>query len=496
MNILINAHNWFLQRKNQVKWKEQYFHASRFLRILVRDELIVLFHQLHLEPVYLLKQVWHDFSKQVITGKLSDQMNDFMQELIARKLFINDESIDERELHKARMNTLQVLNRPTILYLMMAQGCNFACTYCPIPVLAKQYGESLLSFEDAVAGINLWQKHIKDQPKDDEPYFLIFYGGEPLLNQRVLEQLLPYISSKQSAGQLPEKLNLMLCTNGSLINKRLSKLFAQYKVMVSIGIDGPQDHNDRVRITTDGKSTFTEIEQAIKLLVNNGICVVASVTITPMNIYQLAKYPAFLRNLGISQFGFNLMRGKALSHELNGVSIEEYCQMAARGVVQGLSGITKDERCFEYQLEKKLTALHNSLPFSVDCTCYGNQLVIQADGQVTNCPFLRIEQGHVQKLPDSFRIGQTKTVEAWRNHLPLFNDSILKNEQDGVLDGGGCVWSSLELYGNITSRDIANSMFTKEVTHELIWTLLPKEQAETLNREESSYWSYRRIRSL
>ena len=123
-------------------------------------------------------------------------MNDFMQELIARKLFINDESIDERELHKARMNTLQVLNRPTILYLMMAQGCNFACTYCPIPVLA-QYGESLLSFEDAVAGINLWQKHIKDQPKDDEPYFLIFYGGEPLLNQRVLEQLLPYISSKQ-----------------------------------------------------------------------------------------------------------------------------------------------------------------------------------------------------------------------------------------------------------------------------------------------------------
>ena len=199
--------------------------------------------------------------------------------------------------------------------------------------------------------------------------------------------------------------------------------------MVSIGIDGPQDHNDRVRITTDGKSTFTEIEQAIKLLVNNGICVVASVTITPMNIYQLAKYPAFLRNLGISQFGFNLMRGKALSHELNGVSIEEYCQMAARGVVQGLSGITKDERCFEYQLEKKLTALHNSLPFSVDCTCYGNQLVIQADGQVTNCPFLRIEQGHVQKLPDSFRIGQTKTVEAWRNHLPLFNDSILKTNK-------------------------------------------------------------------
>lgn len=469
---------------------------SRFLRVLTRDRLAVVFHQLHPEPVYLAECVWRDFTEQVISGTLSEQMNGLVQELITRKLFVNDPSVDLEELAKARANALQLLSRPTILYLMMAQHCNFACTYCPIPALAKRYGEHLLPFEDAVAGISLWQKHIKEQSQDGDPYFLIFYGGEPLLNQEMLEWLLPYVANEQSAGRLPEKLDLMLCTNGSLMGKRLSKLLARHKVTVAIGIDGPREHNDRIRITVKGNPAFTDIERTIKQLVDNGVRVVASVTITPANVRQLAEYHAFFRKLGISQFGFNLMKGKALIRELDGGSIEEYCQTAAWGILQGITSLTEDGRCYEYQLEKKLTALRNNLPFSVDCTCYGNQIVVQADGQVSNCPFLRLDQGHIRKLPDAFRIGQTEVVKAWRRRLLLFNDSITVDNSDSVLDGGGCAWSSSDLCGDAIARDTVNAVFTKEVAHGLIWTLLPKEQVDTLHRGESTYWSYRRVWSL
>ncbi len=493
MHTSVDALNWFLSRTNQIVWRTQQFRASRFLRVLERDGLMALFHQLRPEPVYLSERVWRNFPERVISGTLPEQMNGLVQELVARKMFVSDENIDADELAKARASTLRSLNRPTILYLMMAQGCNFACTYCPIPALAKRYGERLLSFEDAVAGIELWRKHIEDQPQDDEPYFLIFYGGEPLLNREVLEQLLPYVSNEQSAGRLPKKLKLMLCTNGSLLDEQLSKLFARHGVTVAVGIDGPRDHNDRIRITVAGEPTFAEIEQAIKQLVSDDVRVVASVTITPANIHRLAEYPAFLRKLGISQFGFNLMKGEALTRELAGGSAEEYYRVAAMGVAQGLADMTEDGRCYEYQLEKKLTALRNGLPFSVDCTCYGNQLVVQADGQVTNCPFLRFDQGHVRELPDSFRIGRTETVKAWRSRLPLFSDSI---PADGVLDGGGCAWSSSELYGDALVQDNLNTIFTKEVTHELIWALLPRERADALRRGESFHWSYRRIGSL
>lgn len=493
MHTSVDALNWFLSRTNQIVWRAQRFRASSFLRVLARDGLVALFHQLRPEPVYLSERVWHDFPERVISGTLPKRMDGLVHELVARKLFVSNENIDTEELAKARANTLQLLSRPTILYLMMAQGCNFACTYCPIPALAKRYGERLLSFEDAVAGIELWRKHIEDNPQDDEPYFLIFYGGEPLLNREVLERLLPYVSHEQSVGWLPKKLELMLCTNGSLVDGQLSRLFARHGVTVAVGIDGSQDHNDRIRITVTGEPTFAEIERAIKQLVGDGVRVVASVTITPANVHRLAEYSAFLRKLGISQFGFNLMKGEALTRELAGGSAKEYCRAAARSVVQGLVEITEDGRCYEYQLEKKLTALRNGLPFSVDCTCYGNQLVVQADGQVTNCPFLRFDQGHVRELPDSFRIGRTETVEAWRGRLPLFNDSI---PADGVLDSGGCAWSSSELSGNALAQDNLNAIFTKEVTHELIWTLLPREQTEALRRGKSSHWSYRRIGSL
>jgi len=492
----VDALNQFLSRTNQIVWRAQRLHASRFLRALTRDGLVALFHQLHPEPVYLFERVWHDFLKRVISGTLPERMNGLIQELIARKMFINNPIVDLEELREVRADVLQILDRPTILYLMMAQGCNFACTYCPIPALAKRYGERLLSFEDAAAGIELWRKHIEEQLQDDNPYFLVFYGGEPLLNQEVLERLLLYVSKEQSASRLPQKLELILCTNGSLVDERLSKLLARYKVTVAVGVDGPWEHNDRIRITIAGNSTFVEIKRAVRQLVSNGVRVVASVTITPANVHQLAEYPAFLRKLGISQFGFNLMKGEALNRELDGGSVEEYCRAAAKGVVQGLADMIEDGHYYEYQLEKKLAALHNGLPFSVDCTCYGNQLVIQADGQVSNCPFLRLDQGYVQELPDTFRIGRTETVVVWRSRLPLLNDSIAADDSDGVLDGGGCAWSSSELYGNTASQDTVNTIFTKEVTHELIWTLLPREQADALRRRESSYWSYRRIGPL
>jgi len=470
--------------------------SSRFLRILTRDKLVTVFHQLHPEPVYLTERVWLDFLKRVNSGTLSEQMGSLAQDLIARKLFINNPSIDLEELVKARTNALRLLGRPTILYLMMAQSCNFVCTCCPIPALAKRYGEYLLSFDDAIAGIALWWKHIKEQPQDDNPYFLIFYGGEPLLNREVLERLLSHVAKEQSAGQLPKKLELMLCTNGSLVDEQLSKLLAHYKVTVAVGVDGPREHNDRIRITTSGDSSFVGIEHAIKQLVINNVRVVASVIITPANVRRLAEYPVFLRKLGISQFGFNLMKGEALIRELNGGSVEEYCRAAAQGVLQGLTSVTEDGRCYEYQLEKKLTALRNGLPFSVDCTCYGNQLVVQADGQISNCPFLRLDQGHIRELPDTFRIEQTETVKMWRRRLPLLNDSLMAADPDGVLDGGGCAWSSFEFCDDASARDTINAIFTKEVMHELIWTILPTEWAKALRQGESTHWSYRRLGSL
>jgi sulfatase maturation enzyme AslB (radical SAM superfamily) len=467
---------------------------SRFLRVFERGELVALLHWLRPEPIYLSKKKWQELVSSVELGVRPS--NDIVSEFLAHKLLITDIKVDQEILDAVRSDTRQSLNRPTILYLMMAQGCNFECSYCPIPALAKRHGENLLSFGDAVSGIVLWQKHIEEYPPDDDPYFLIFYGGEPLLNREVVERLLPYVDEEQYDGRLPKKLERMLCTNGSLMGERLAKLLAHHKVTVAIGVDGPPEHNDRVRITRSGDSTFTIITDAIKQLVDNGVRVVASVTITPKNVHQLAEYPDFLRNLGIAQFGFNLMKGEALTRELAGGSVENYCRAAAQGILHGLVNVTESGQSYEYQLEKKLATFKNALPFSVDCTCYGNQLVIQADGQVTNCPFFRFDQGRVGELPDTFRISETEIVHKWRQRISLFSDSILTQYYGGIMDGGGCAWSSSELHGDIAVLDTNNNSFTKEIMHELVWTLLPREQRSAIERGETTHWCYRGVRPV
>ncbi len=473
---------------------EKRLFLSRFAQVLEKEELVVLVHKLYPEPLYLSAIKWFDILESLPYGFASNQ--EIISELVSRRLLIDNDGTDKKELATAREKAMHILSRPTILYLMMSQECNFSCNYCPTPALTEKYGKRLLSFEDAVAGIKLWQKHISEYPPDGNPYFLIFYGGEPLLNREVMEQLLPYIANEQETGRFSNKLELMLCTNGSLIDENLSKLLARYRVTVAVGIDGPQEHNDRIRIANDGSPTFIGIEYIIRQLVKDGIRVVASVTMTPANVGHLSEYPKLLQDMGVAKFGFNLMKGKALLSALRGESMEDYCKTAAHGILCGLKDMTENGEFYEYQLEKKMMVLRNASPFSVDCTCYGNQLVIQPDGQVSNCPFLRCDQGHVQSLPETFRICDTETVKAWRKRLSVLEDSVIANMENNLFNGGGCAWSSRELYGDAAVEDKSNNIFSKEVMYELIWRSCPEEKANELRQGRISYWGYRRIRNL
>lgn len=463
------------------------FVQSRFLRSLARDGVVALTHVLRPEPIYVAENSW----EQIRAGDLDNR--DLVAALLDRKLLVRDSAADDEMLRLARGQELRRLDRPTILYLMLAQGCNFACTYCPIPALSRQYGEQLLSFENAVAGIRLWSRHVREYGEDHKPYFLVFYGGEPLLNQSLLEQLLEYVQGERRAGTLPEKLELMLCTNGLLMTTELAQLLAKSGVMVAVGLDGPAAHNDRFRITKEGKPTFDAISRSIALLVGQGVRVVASVTITPSNLDHLSGYRELMDGLGVGQFGYNLLKGHALTRELAGMSEREYAVQAAQAVVAGLRNGGSDQ-VMEYQLTKKLDALREGSPFTIDCTCYGNQLVIQADGQVTNCPFLRFDQGTVSALPDSFRIGRTDAVRMWRSRLPLFDETLVRDSF--ALDGGGCAWGCSESTGSVTGRDIANSIFTQEVFRELIWKLLPWQRGDALRRGEATHWFPGRIGNL
>lgn len=439
---------------------------SQYIRIIERDGIVAIFHELHPDPVFCSLEQW----KKIVAGITSDA-EVLINNLQQRKLIVDSLKDDDNEFQMVSSALERKLNRPTILYLMTAQGCNFKCTYCPVPKIARKYGESFLSNEDASAGIDLWQEHLRDVHGPSLEYFVIFYGGEPLLNKEVIWYSLDYLKFKKDTGELPEKTNFMIATNGALIDYETVALCKKYGVLVAVGLDGPRTSNDAMKVDSDGNGTFDRIVAAIRLLVNAGVRTFASTSITPYNIDQVAEYADFFRELGVEKFGFNFLKGRLLLEVVGKDNLQSYYQQASQSVIKqsrksGNSG-------FEYQMEKKQIAFDRQDFFPVDCTCYGNQLVIQPDGQISNCPFYKSGLGHVRRVDKDFRIWNQPIVAEWRKRLPLYHPGEAK-----AMCGGGCAWSSSELKGSPLAVDDSSQIFSKEVLNELIWSRYDRSESK------------------
>lgn len=430
---------------------------SQYLKIKEREGVIAIFHELHPDPVFCSQSEWAAFLQSQ-----SGNYSKLQSELRQRGLIIDSISSDEQEFKATEERLQNKLNQPVILYLMMAQGCNLECRYCPVPGLARQYGNTLLSTEDAIAGINLWQEHLKDVYDPELQYFVIFYGGEPLLNREVIKASLAYLQLSHAHGVLPANLNLLITTNGLLVDEEIVSLCQEYGVMVAVGLDGLEQANDTFRVDREGNGTFDQVVRGINLLVKGGVKTFASVSLTPANLGQLTEISSFLYGLGVEKIGFNFLKGRALV-ELVGVGgVEPYYHQAARAVID--HSYTQPIPHFEYQMEKKVLAFEGQNFFPVDCTCYGNQLVIQPDGQISNCPFSKTWLGQVRGVGSNFRIWEQKVVQEWRQRLSLHRSSEAK-----ALCGGGCAWSVNELEGNPVAEDKSSRVFSEEVLDELIW---------------------------
>jgi len=427
---------------------------------------MAIFHELHPDPIYCLSGQW----KKLVNG-ITDGAETLIGDLKHQKLIVESQDDDHREFEKTISDLEHKLNQPTILYLMTAQGCNFGCGYCPVPETVKKHGASLLPAEDALAGIELWQKHLKDIYDPNLKYFVIFYGGEPLLNKETIKASLACLKMKKEAGVLPFDTNFMIATNGILVDDEIIAICKEYEVMVTVGLDGPRELNDILRVDKDGNGTFDRVVASIRRFVQNGIKTFASASITPFNIDRLSECSSFFSELGVEKFGFNFLKGRALLNLVGSDGVEDYYRRASRGVIENAR--RQAIQGFEYQMEKKQLAFDRKDFYPVDCTCYGNQLVIQPDGQVSNCPFYKAQLGQVREVGNDFRIWDQPIVKEWRKRHPLFHSGEAK-----AVNGGGCAWSSIELAGNPLAVDDSSQIFSEEVLNELIWSRYDRLQTQ------------------
>ena len=146
------------------------------------------------------------------------------------------------------------------LILSITNNCNFRCTYC---VYSEEYSDSRnhssesMEFKTAKKAIDWYFKYIEYGKKYN--IFRIpvigFYGGEPLLNFKLIKKIINYVNTTYSSYET----SYTITTNGSLLTKTISDYLIKHNVSIVVSLDGDKFEQNRKRKYENNDETFEDV---------------------------------------------------------------------------------------------------------------------------------------------------------------------------------------------------------------------------------------------
>lgn len=127
------------------------------------------------------------------------------------------------------------------LVIQLTQNCNLRCDYCVYSGDYKTRGHNKkrISFEIAKKGMDYLISHSRESKR----LMVGFYGGEPLLEFRLIKKCVDYMKAKAEGKEI----SYSLTTNGTLLSEEIVEFFNENNVRMVISLDGPKDIHDKSR---------------------------------------------------------------------------------------------------------------------------------------------------------------------------------------------------------------------------------------------------------
>ena len=138
------------------------------------------------------------------------------------------------------------------LVFSVSNTCNLNCKYCYANGGNYKREDNIMTQEDADAILKkVFKKYNKLQT-------IYFFGGEPLLNFKVIE----YIVNKINEHYPNKKFDYRVVTNGIFLDSKIINFFDKNNFKVYVSIDGPKNIHEHLR----GINTFDKIMDNLELL--------------------------------------------------------------------------------------------------------------------------------------------------------------------------------------------------------------------------------------
>lgn len=261
------------------------------------------------------------------------------------------------ELYKKlyKIGVIETLERGSEIVLQnkmvgfeITHKCNLKCTHCCMNA-DEIHGDKKDLTTDEVK--SMFNKAIAWNPK-----YIMLSGGEPLIRKDFIE-LLTYLKKNYNG-------NIILSTNGTLINKENANILAKCCYQIDISLDGVDEETcSKVR----GSGIFDKVVENTKLLKSTGFeNITLSMVVGNRNEYLVYKFIELNNHLDT----------KAVIRKFSSIG---------RGIENKEKFLYNHEK--EFYISKEFLNSNYKRAFGVsNCNAGKNEMIISYNGEIFPCP--------------------------------------------------------------------------------------------------------------
>lgn len=198
-----------------------------------------------------------------IINKLSDKYpSEEIASCYAEISELYDEKILFSEDDYEKYAKYSVASPVKAMCLNIAHDCQLRCKYCFASTGDFGKGRKLMSLETGKHAIDFLLENSGDRPNLE----LDFFGGEPLMNFKVVKQIVEYARSREA--EYNKKFRFTITTNGLLLDDEKIDFINKEMSNVVLSIDGRKSVNDYFRVLPNGQGCYDMILPKYQQLVN------------------------------------------------------------------------------------------------------------------------------------------------------------------------------------------------------------------------------------
>lgn len=193
--------------------------------------------------------------------------------------FIIEDTLNELDVIRFVTFNSRYSSKGLNLVIAPTQNCNFKCIYCYEKSSMKNISMSS-KVQDSI--INL----ILSQIKKIDSLNILWYGGEPLLELKIIEEL----SSRMIdiCDQNSVSYTARMITNGYNLNREVSKKLVELRIKnIQVTLDGPEKVHDIRRPLVGGQGTFSKILKNLADSIDIMKNIVVRINVDTNNIGQI-----------------------------------------------------------------------------------------------------------------------------------------------------------------------------------------------------------------